>query len=88
MSFKDNEQHICNGKFKLLHYDGDCKLHWHTFYNLCLRHVTITALGQSLNVEVGNRGRGQNKEKKKRGKKRKQGGFRIQKIVQDGYKYI
>lgn len=25
--FKDNEQHICNGKFKLLYYNGDYKFH-------------------------------------------------------------
>ncbi|KAI4569665.1 hypothetical protein MJT46_006959 [Ovis ammon polii x Ovis aries] len=28
VALNDNEQHICNGKFKLLYYTGDYKLHW------------------------------------------------------------
>lgn len=86
--FKDRKKHICNGKFKLLHYNGD-KFHRHAdiLSFLCLRYVTVTALRQSFNGDLGNKGRGKNKEKK--GKKRKQGGFRIQKkIVQDGYRGV
>lgn len=51
-----------------------------TFYQFyVLKYVTVTAPGQSFNVEVGNRGREQKKGKKKEGGKRKQGRFRIQK---------
>lgn len=50
-----------------------------TFYHFyVLKYITVTAPGQSFNIEVGNRGREQNKGKKKE-RKRKQGRFRIQK---------
>lgn len=43
-----------------------------------LRYITVTVLGQSLNVEVGHKGRGKTKEEEKKKKEKKASRFRIQ----------
>lgn len=88
--FKDNEQHICNGKFKLLYYNGDYKFHWYAdiLSVLCLKYITVTAPGQSFNVKVGNRGREQKKGKKKEGGKESKVDLGFRKTAPNGYKCV
>lgn len=60
-----------------------------TFYHFyVLKYITVTAPGQSFNVEVGNRGREQNKGKKKEGGKESKVDLGFRKTVPNGCKCV
>lgn len=57
-------------------------------YFYVLKYITVTAPGQSFNVEVGNRGREQNKGKKKEEGKESKVDLEFREAVPGGYKCV